>query len=417
MSNKIRIIPSGFDFVDKSWGGIYRGGSYLIVGPRKSGRTLMGLKFALEAAEEKEVCLYFTNMRPKDLMIQAASLNFDIQSYMNSNRIIVVRVGNPEEVYNYPNHDKYLSDYFKDIITVVNQYKPSRIVFDELTPYIGFNNIYALRDAFLSSLEAVEERDITSLFIVGEPATEKAEALVNTIIQYVTGVFYLKKSTNKIGNKLFGGTLEIVPNVGHTEGQFEFNYRIEPLMGVTVVGAEKKQTPQKKSKPVPLVKKIRKNKLDESKQPISNKFKSPIYSYNDFKLILNNQIALYKSTGQMFNLTAFKLDSVIYQSGLLTDAQFKTTISSSLAKKDKFCFNEDYFYVLQVRSNDKSLDNLISNIVANLSNQDEENINKVNSHIWISSKTVNEEITDAETLLLDIISKNNNYATISSFLE
>jgi len=417
MNNKIRIIPSGFDFVDKSWGGIYRGGSYLVVGPRKSGRTLMGLKFALEAAQNNEVCLYFTNMRPKDLMIQAASLNFDIQSYMNSNKIIVVRVGDPAEVYSIPNHDRYLADYFKDIITVVAQYKPSRIVFDELTPYIGFNNINALKNAFLNSLENIEERDITSLFIVGEPATEKAEALVNTIIQYVTGVFYLRKAGTKFRNKLFGGTLEIVPNVGHTEGQFEFNYRIEPFKGVTVVEEEKKQTRNELPKPRPIIKEIKAKKLTNSKHILENKFTTPTYTYNDFKLILNNQIALYKSTEQMFNIVSFKLDSMIYQNGLLTDSQFKTTIASSLKKKDKFCFNEDYFYVLQVRSNDNSLNNLISNIVINLPNQSQEYIQNVGAHIWFNSKTVNDEIKDAETLLLEMISRNNNFVSINTFLE
>ena len=417
MNNKIRIIPSGFDFVDKSWGGIYRGGSYLVVGPRKSGRTLMGLKFALEAAQNNEVCLYFTNMRPKDLMIQAASLNFDIQSYMNSNRIIVVRVGDPEEVYRIPNHDRYLADYFKDIVTVVDQYKPDRIVFDELTPYIGFNNINSLKNAFLNSLEVIEERDITSLFVIGEPATEKAEALVNTIVQYVTGVFYLRKARTKFKNKLFGGTLEIVPNVGHTEGQFEFNYRIEPLKGVTVIEEEKKRTRNGLPKPRPVTKEIKKNKFTDNKHTAGSKFKTPTYSYNDFRLILNNQIALYKSTEQKFNIVVFKLDSMIYQNGLLTDSQFQKSITSSLEKKDKFCFHEDYFYVLQVRSNDDSLNNLISNIVVNLPNQSTEYVQNVSTHIWFNSKTVNDEIKDAETLLLEITSQNNNFVSINTFLE
>ena len=133
MSSSIRLISSGFNFIDKKWGGIYRGGSYMLVGPRKSGRTLLGLQFALESAKSQEVCLYFTTMRPKDLMIQAASLNFDIQAYMNQNLIIVVRVAPPNDVYDMPNPDDYLVEYMNDIITVVNQYNPQRIIFDELT--------------------------------------------------------------------------------------------------------------------------------------------------------------------------------------------------------------------------------------------------------------------------------------------
>ena len=418
MSNKIRIIPSGFDFVDKSWGGIYRGGSYLIVGPRKSGRTLMGLRFALEAAQDGEVILYFTNMRPKDLMIQAASLNFDIQAYMNQNKIIVVRVGNPDEVYNLPNPDKYLADYFSDILKVVNQYKPSRLVFDELTPYIGFRNIQFLKEAFLSTLETIEEKDITSLFIIGEPATEKAEVLVNTIGQYVTGVFSLKKATKKFNNKLFGGTLEIVPNVGHTEGQFEFDYRIEPLRGVTIVDDEDDEN---NSSPhiasVPVIKKTTKPIMESRDNEKLNDKTVPTYSYNDFKLILNNQIALYKSTGQMFNLVAFKLDSTIYQNGLFTNAQFKNVISHSMEKKDKLCFNEDYFYVLQVRSDKGSLNSLISNFVNNLPKQESDYIQVIGDHVWFHNKYVDDKVIGAESLLIEIVSDNGSFTSINLFLK
>ena len=108
MSQGVSLISSGFSLIDKKWGGIYRGGSYLIIGPRKSGRTLLSLQFALETTKANEVCLYFTNMRPKDLMIQAASLNFDIQSYMNQNLLIVVRIAPPNEIYEVPNPDDYL---------------------------------------------------------------------------------------------------------------------------------------------------------------------------------------------------------------------------------------------------------------------------------------------------------------------
>lgn len=233
MSSSIRLISSGFNFLDKKWGGIYRGGSYMLIGPRKSGRTLLGLQFALEAAKSQEVCLYFTTMRPKDLMIQAASLNFDIQSYMNQNLIIVVRVAPPNEVYDTPNPDDYLVEYMNDIITVVNQYNPQRIIFDELTPFIGFRNLEMMKDSFLKTLEHIEERDVSSLFIIGEPATEKAEEIVDSLAQFVTGLIYLRKSGKKLEDRFHGGQVIISPNVGHTEGQFSSEYKIEPYKGVT----------------------------------------------------------------------------------------------------------------------------------------------------------------------------------------
>lgn len=214
MTSGVRLISSGFKFIDKNWGGVYRSGSYLLIGQRKTGRTLLGLQFALEAAKQNEVCLFFTNMRPKDLMIQAASLNFDIQSYMNQNLIIVVRVAPPNDVYSMQNPDEYLVEYLNDIITVVNQYNPSRIIFDELTPYIGFRNLDLLKDVFLHTLETIEEREITSLFVVGDPATPKSKELVDVLASSVTGLIYLRKQDENEEYGFNRGRVTITPNVG-----------------------------------------------------------------------------------------------------------------------------------------------------------------------------------------------------------
>ena len=42
MKKKIQLVSSGISIVDNAWGGFYRGGTYLLIGPRKSGRTLLG---------------------------------------------------------------------------------------------------------------------------------------------------------------------------------------------------------------------------------------------------------------------------------------------------------------------------------------------------------------------------------------
>lgn len=401
MSSSIRLISSGFNFLDKKWGGIYRGGSYLLVGPRKSGRTLLGLQFALEAAKSQEVCLYFTTMRPKDLMIQAASLNFDIQSYMNQNLIIVVRVAPPNDVYDMPNPDNYLVEYMNDIITVVNQYNPQRIIFDELTPFIGFNNLDILKDAFLATLEHIEERDVSSLFIVGEPATERAEEIVDSLAQFVTGLIYLRKGGKKLGERFQGGQVIISPNVGHTEGQFSSEYHIEPYKGVT--------TDFKKKEPTQVYtdrtsdddrgkfSKIKQNGNGRRNSDLT--YFTNVYNYNDFQLILNNQIALYKSTGQTFNLVVFKLDQVATVRGLLTVNQLQNAIRLSSDKKDKICAFDNKVVVLLVKSSSKNVINLIQNVQNNLPSNDIEYINAVQEFISIFSIEVDETVENAESLI------------------
>lgn len=419
MSSMIKRIPSGFSLIDRNWGGIYRGGSYLVIGSRKSGRTLLGLQCALEAAKASEVCLYFTLMRPKDLMIQAASLNFDIQSYMNQNLIIVVRVAPPNEIYDMYNPDDYLVEYFHDIITVVDQYKPTRIIFDELTPFVGFKNLDYLRDTFLRTLENIEERDITSMFIISEPATQKAQNIVEGMAQFVTGTILLKKESSGRGDRFQSGQAIISPNVGHTEGEFASEYRIEPNKGVTTefsLDRTKTQTFDETPRIVTSRNFNAQTKIELPSEPYAF---SNVYNYNDFLLILNNQIALYKSTGQTFNLISFKLDPTAQMRGLLNMSQLQNSIRMATSKKDKICVVENKIVVLLVRGNMKSVVDLMSNVQGNLPNKDLNYINAVLEFISIFNQEIDERFESAENLMGTVLSAESSpqsYQPLNKFI-
>ncbi|MGK9476165.1 RAD55 family ATPase [Melioribacter sp. OK-6-Me] len=422
MINSVRMIPSGFEFIDKNWGGVYRGGSYLLVGPRKSGRTLLGLQFALEAARASEVCLYFTLMRPKDLMIQAASLNFDIQSYMNQNLIIVIRVAPPNEVYGMYNPDDYLVEYFKDILTVVNQYNPTRIIFDELTPFVGFKNLDYLRNTFLNTVETIEERDITSLFIISEPATPKAHAIVEGLSQFVTGIIRLSKPNDRI-SRFQGGRVTITPNVGHTEGEFTAEYKIRPNKGVSTEFLEDTFSTEEYESIYPTKENhfqgftTKQTRFDIPPEPYAF---SNIYNYNDFLLILNNQIALYKSTGQIFYIISFKLDPVAQVKGLLSVNQLQNSIRISTSKKDKICVIENKVIVLLVKGSLKGVVDLISNVQNNLPSKDPAYLKAVMEYISIFNTAIDERFDNAESLMEYVLSAEtsatNAYQPLNKFL-
>lgn len=244
MKRKIQLLPSGIPLVDTEWGGFYRGGTYLLIGAHKTGRTLLSLQYAMESASQKEVCLYFTCMRPKDLMIQAASIDFDLQHYMDENQIIVVRVAPPSSEDLVGNSDDFLIEYINDIATVVEQYKPSKIVFDELTPFVEFNNISLLESTLTNTFDKIEDAGITSLFVLSDPATDATQGIVDTVASFSTGVVYIKKEDEDDRN----GQMTITPNVGHTEGQFRCAYKLEPYKGVIIEVVEENRVSIKNTK-------------------------------------------------------------------------------------------------------------------------------------------------------------------------
>ncbi len=444
MSMPIKLQISGFNFVDKKWGGLYEGGSYLVIGARKSGRTLLGLQFAKAAAEEGEVCLYFTNMRPKDLMIQAAALNFDIQKYMDKNLIIVVRVATPEEIYSAGVSDELLIEYLNDIITVSKQYNPQRIIFDELTPYIGFNNLDLLKRAFLHVLEEIEDRDITSMFIIAEPATKRANEIVDTVVSLVTGVIYLKKEARKIDKKYYGGTVIITPNVGHTEGQFSEQYKITPYKGVMVdiedeeenySMTEVEENIKEEVNPIydidsdEIYARNLREEQKEKREAVAEEVSAPpkvfvnvnaanVYNYNDFSLIINNQIVLFRSTGEKFNILSFAVSKAMLEARNIGYEQIKAIIVSATQRREKICYIGDLTLVLVPHSTDERIFEIVNEIYSNLMSLGFSN-DEIGKLLRLFNYEIDQNLDRAETILDYLTSPTtteNLYVPITDFL-
>ena len=147
---------------------------------------------------------------------------------------------------------------------------------------------------------------------------------------------------------------------------------------------------------------------------------SNIYNYNDFLLILNNQIALYKSTGQIFNLISFKLDPTAQVNGLLSINQLQNSIRQSTSKKDKICLIENKVIVLLVRGNIKSVIELMSDVQKHFPSQDPNYIRVIQDYISIFNTEIDERVDNAESMMEFVLSaetsQTNAYQPFNKFL-
>ena len=398
MRKKIELLHSGISFIDETWSGLYRGGTYLLVGPRKSGRTLIGLQFTKECIQQEEVCLYFTSMRPKDLMINATAIDFDLQSHMNENKVVVVRVNPPTDTGSYAEPDEYLTEYLRDIVPVVEQYQPSKLVFDEMTPLLGFSNVEKLKEAFIKTCEEIEEYGITSLFVIGEPVTPMAKKIVDSLSENSTGLIHLQKKEISGEGISTEGTITITPNVGHTEGQFRTDYHIVPKKGI-VTGLDLPASGSEQIKDTELENETKYKSLSEIETETESYPFTNYYNYDDFYLILNNQIAFYKSTGQPFVLVSLRLDETAVNQELLTLTQLKNAVRLSTNKKDKICVIDNNIVVLITKEDQKNVNNLIARIKGNLPSTEREYLNKVAQCISVCSIQVDDTVNNADDLL------------------
>lgn len=237
MKNELAHIISGIPLVDKEWGGFYKSSSYLLVGVKKSGKSLLALQTAAESANRGEICLYFTAMRPRDIILLGASININVEELLQKGLIVLIRLA----PYTDPNEQfkegGYFDRYMSDMINLVNQYYPQFIVYDELTHFLGFDKINQMERVFKSSVEYVEDSGITSLYIVREPASPPAEKIVNALNDCVTGKILLTENVIEDSEKS-EKIMTITPNVGHNQGQFSSKYFILPGKGIVLEGYE-----------------------------------------------------------------------------------------------------------------------------------------------------------------------------------
>jgi circadian clock protein KaiC len=390
MKKKIQIIESGIPLVDKYWGGFYRGGTYFLIGRHKSGKTLLGIQYAMECVKQKELCLLFTTMRPKDLMIHAASIDFDLQQCMDQNLIVVIRVSPPENIPD-EKKDEHLAEYFEDIASLVQQYHPNRIIFDELTPFIEFKNLNLLKSIFIKTVETIEESNIVSLFIVGEPATSQSKNIVDVLSSSCTGVVYLEKEEEDF--RIKRGIMTIVPNIGHIEGKYSANYYLEPYKGITIAQKSLEDNISIKHPKVSGYKNLAEIELPEAAALIFN-----LYTIDEFKLFLNNQVAVYKSTGQKFSVISFHLNPGPDSRSLLTLNQLKNTVRLSIDRKDKFCVMNNKVIVLVLKDDKENL-NVMAKVKNNLPSNDPDEKNEMLKDIFVYTVTVDDTINSADDII------------------
>ena len=400
MKQKIQIMPSGIGLIDKAWGGLYQGGTYLVVGAHKSGRTTLALEFVKECIEQKEVCLYFTTRRPKDLILHAASINFDLQTHIAQNNVVVVRVDSAISLSETREPDSVLAEYINDIIGLVEQYQPAKIVFDELTPFIGLKDIRLLEETFTKTFEAIEDFGVTSLIILGDPITTAAKNIVNILVGHSTGIIYLQKGNNG-DDKLTSGIMAITPNMGHSEGKFKSNYSIVPGKGFSFVSKNFTSSRYYANGQSTAVESKYKS-LSEITTPKEEYLVSNLYNYEDFNLIVNNQIAFYKSTGQVFTLISFKIDEAAEKNGIISINQLRNAVRLSVEKKDKICAVSNKVIVLLPKEDQKDITGLIARVKSNLFAEDNSEMVKLLSHISVYALRVDESVNTAEDLLKEI---------------
>ncbi len=219
-------ILSGIDVIDKEWGGLYRGGSYLVYGRAASGRGLLTLMFIQTGALLGESCLIISPERPKDLMIQAASIGFDLQKAHREGTVRMMRI---PPLFNLQSvGDDSVAQALRDLVEIIRRHQPKRLVVNDFTPFVLFRSFDRLRAEFIQMLEQIDPLDTTMMLAVAEPASRRSEEVVDFMKSQLTASIHLEMVPN--GDLSTKRRLTLIPHIGHLKRKVVDNWDLESLV-------------------------------------------------------------------------------------------------------------------------------------------------------------------------------------------
>lgn len=217
---------SGIDVIDNAWGGLYRGGSYLVYGRAASGRGLLTLMFARTGAALGEPTLFISPDRQKDLMIQAASIGFNLREAYDSGIVRLVRVPPLMNLQNMG--DDGVSRALWDLVTLIRQHRPTRLVMNDFMPFVAFRSYDRFRSEFIQFLEQIDSLDTTTILVMPEPANQQSARVIEFMASQMTGSIRIELGEDSPSTTK--RRISLIPHIGHIKRQVVDYWDLEDLV-------------------------------------------------------------------------------------------------------------------------------------------------------------------------------------------
>ena len=228
----------GIDVIDNAWGGLYRGGSYLVYGRAASGRGLLTLMFAHTGSALGESTLFISPDRHKDLMIQAASIGFNLKEAHEAGDVRLVRV--PPLLDLQSMGDDGVSRALWDLVTLIRQHRPTRLVMNDFMPFVAFRSYDRFRTEFIQFLEQIDSLDTTTILVMPEPANEQSGRVIEFMASQMTGSIRIELGDQSVPTTM--RRISLIPHIGHIKREVVDYWDLENLSVPSRTGQQPKES-------------------------------------------------------------------------------------------------------------------------------------------------------------------------------
>lgn len=184
-------VDTGIAQLDRmAGGGLYRDTVGLVAGPTGTGKTLLGTHFLTAGVQAGERCVLFTFEDTREQLIRnSSSWGLDLEA--------LEATGLLQIVCEYPELAS-LEDHFLSIKRVIDDFKPLRLVVDNISALERVATARGMRDTVISLGAFVKQHQVTSLFtassgLLGGPSM--TESHLSTLTDAIVLLRYVETAT------------------------------------------------------------------------------------------------------------------------------------------------------------------------------------------------------------------------------
>jgi circadian clock protein KaiC len=250
-SHDIKRVSTGMTGLDSLLqGGFLPGRTYLITGDAGTGKTTACMQFLLAGLQQQEKAVYITvDERPAEILQSAASLDWDLQSYVQDKSLIILDAS--PYFSGRGNSDKGIdvSRFVSDLAGYANKLDAVRLAIDPVTPLIlSADSPWRVHENARMLIHLLQTNFTTTNLLTSHLPAKGNHAPTQGIEEFLAaGVVVLK--VNQANDKL-SRTLEVKKMRGTAVEPCEYPFAIVKGKGMVIISASASASSSDGKKPI-----------------------------------------------------------------------------------------------------------------------------------------------------------------------
>ena len=159
-------MPTGIEPIDSALGGLEAGRVHVLYGEPETGKTTLGLRFAVEGLGRGETCLLVVRHDPEQAVVGMSAFGYDCAADLRSGRLVLLEY--QTDIVDRLAHVEGIKPLLDELGRLLGDMRPDRVVFDTADFVFSIQYGYGTPLQISSFTNWLTSSGATSLLLVDE---------------------------------------------------------------------------------------------------------------------------------------------------------------------------------------------------------------------------------------------------------